>query len=259
MLTGRPPFDLPTFAQTCAELSTDRLPPSICAHLPDIPPALERAIFRCFERSVEKRTQSVAELAGALLEAAGSPFASVVRARIDATLASRTGREGAPKDSGSRIAIHSFDGLGPAGMVVASGRPPSEASRRRPARRHGNSPSYGGRDAVVGWSWPSAPRCSAVERGPLCPRRKFNRKARVLRRRAPRRRRARARLLDLRASRRRSRFRRTRRAAPTPHRNPARKCAFARVRRWCGCARSPPRRHRRRRPCPHRRPRQRSP
>ena len=31
MLVGRPPFDLATFAQTCAELSTDRSPPSICA------------------------------------------------------------------------------------------------------------------------------------------------------------------------------------------------------------------------------------
>ncbi len=121
MLTGRPPFDLPTFAQTCAELSTDRSPPSICALLPEVPPALESAIFRCFERSVEKRTQNVAELAGALLEAVGSPFASVVRSRVDATLASRTGREGGPKESGSRIAINSFDAFPPVGLVGASG------------------------------------------------------------------------------------------------------------------------------------------
>ena len=129
MFTGRPPYDLPTFAQTCAELLTDRLPPSICALLPEVPPALESAIFRCFERSVEKRTQNVAELAGAILEAAGSPFAGVVRARIEATLASRTGREGAPKESGSRIAINSFEAFSPAGLVAVSGRPPSEASR----------------------------------------------------------------------------------------------------------------------------------
>jgi serine/threonine protein kinase len=121
MLTGRPPFDMPTFAQTCAELSTDRLPPSICAQVPEVPPALESAIFRCFERSVEKRTQNVAELAGALLEAAGSPFSGVVRARIDATLASRTGRDGAAKDSASRIAINSFEAFAPVGLVVASG------------------------------------------------------------------------------------------------------------------------------------------
>ena len=126
---GPPPFDMPTFAQTCAELSTDRLPPSICEQVPEISPGLEHAIFRCFERSVEKRTQNVAELAGALLESAGSPFASVVRARIDATLASRTGREGAPKDSGSRIAIHSFDALASAGLAVGSGSTSRPASR----------------------------------------------------------------------------------------------------------------------------------
>src|SRR5580704_11081823 len=43
MLVGRPPFDMATFAQTCAELSTDRSPPSICAQVPEVPPALESA------------------------------------------------------------------------------------------------------------------------------------------------------------------------------------------------------------------------
>jgi serine/threonine protein kinase len=157
MLSGRPPFDMPTFAQTCAELSTDRLPPSISALLPEVPPALETAIFRCFERSVEKRTQNVAELAGALLEAVGSPFASVVRARIEATLASRTGREGAPKESGSRIAINSFDAFQPAGLVAASGSTSQRSlpmttdssSRRqaewqRPRRRRWVALAFGG-------------------------------------------------------------------------------------------------------------------
>jgi serine/threonine protein kinase len=157
MLSGRPPFDMPTFAQTCAELSTDRLPPSISALLPEVPPALETAIFRCFERSVEKRTQNVAELAGALLEAVGSPFASVVRARIEATLVSRTGREGAPKESGSRIAINSFDAFPPAGLVAASGSTSQRSlpmttdssSRRqaewqRPRRRRWVALAFGG-------------------------------------------------------------------------------------------------------------------
>ena len=31
MLCGRPPFDLPTFTKICAELATDRLPPSLVA------------------------------------------------------------------------------------------------------------------------------------------------------------------------------------------------------------------------------------
>jgi serine/threonine-protein kinase len=109
MLVGRPPFDHPTFAQTCAELSTDRKPPSICAQLPEATPALEAAIFACFERNVERRTQTVADLAAQLLEAVGSPFAGVVRARIEATLAARSGRDSLQRpDSVPRVVVRPF-------------------------------------------------------------------------------------------------------------------------------------------------------
>lgn len=113
MLAGRPPFDMATFAQTCAELSTDRLPPSICAQVQEVPPALEIAVFRCFERAVDRRTQTVAELAGELLDAIGSPFASVVRQRIEATLDLRgsSGRLQRP-ESVSRIVVGPFAGVG---------------------------------------------------------------------------------------------------------------------------------------------------
>jgi serine/threonine-protein kinase len=106
MLVGRPPFDLPTFAQTCAELSTDRKPPSICAQVPEVPPALEAAVFACFERHVDRRTQTLADLAGALLEAIGSPFAGVVRGRVDATLSSRPGLQ--RPDSQPRVMVGPF-------------------------------------------------------------------------------------------------------------------------------------------------------
>jgi hypothetical protein len=109
MLVGRPPFDHPTFAQTCAELSTDRKPPSICAQLPEASPALEAVIFGCFERNVERRTQTVADLAAQLLEAVGSPFADVVRSRIEATLAARSGRDALQRpDSVPRVFVRPF-------------------------------------------------------------------------------------------------------------------------------------------------------
>jgi serine/threonine protein kinase len=106
MLVGRPPYDLPTFAQTCAELSTDRKPPSICAQVLEASPALEAAVFACFERVVDRRTQTVAELAGQLLEAMGSPFADVVRGRIESTLAARSGLQ--RPDSVPRVMVGPF-------------------------------------------------------------------------------------------------------------------------------------------------------
>jgi serine/threonine protein kinase len=113
MLVGRPPFDMATFAQTCAELSTDRQPPSICAQVQEVSPALEAAIFRCFERSVEKRTQTVADFAGELLQAVESPFAEIVRARIEATLASRSSSGALQRpESASRIVVGPFAGIG---------------------------------------------------------------------------------------------------------------------------------------------------
>jgi serine/threonine protein kinase len=128
MLVGRPPFDLATFAQTCAELSTDRSPPSICAQVPEVPPALESAIFRCFERAIDRRTQNVADLAGELLEAIASPFADLVRARIEATLDSRASAPASLQrpESVSRIVVASFAGVGGAPLSATG---PSMATR----------------------------------------------------------------------------------------------------------------------------------
>ncbi|HEY5241358.1 MAG TPA: serine/threonine-protein kinase, partial [Polyangiaceae bacterium] len=69
MLCGRPPFDLPSFTKICAELSTDRLPPSLVARRPEITPELEAVVMKCFVRTPENRTANVAELAGDILAA----------------------------------------------------------------------------------------------------------------------------------------------------------------------------------------------
>ena len=44
MLAGRPPFDMPTFTRICAELSTNRPPPSLVEKRPDVTPELEAVI-----------------------------------------------------------------------------------------------------------------------------------------------------------------------------------------------------------------------
>ena len=86
MLCGRPPFDQPSFTKICAELSTDRMPPSLVERRPEIPAELEAVVMNCFARTPEKRIQNVAELAGDLLAAVHAPFADTVRTKIASTL-----------------------------------------------------------------------------------------------------------------------------------------------------------------------------
>jgi serine/threonine protein kinase len=109
MMIGRSPFDFPTFAQTFAEVVSNRPPPPMASQVPEIPAPLEGAIMRCFERTPEARYQSVAELAGALLDAVDSPYAAGTRARIESVLATRGGRDasGMQPSSSSRIRIAS--------------------------------------------------------------------------------------------------------------------------------------------------------
>ena len=93
MLTGKPPYNLPTLTRICAELSSDRPPPSLHAANPDVPDELEAVVMRCFARATDERVQNVAELAGSLLEAVGAPFASQVRAKIQSTLDPKGARD----------------------------------------------------------------------------------------------------------------------------------------------------------------------
>lgn len=93
MLCGRPPFDLPSFTKICAELSTDRMPPSLVARRPDIPPELEAVVMKCFVREPERRIANVAELAGDILDAVHAPFADAVRSKIAWTLEPKSSRD----------------------------------------------------------------------------------------------------------------------------------------------------------------------
>jgi serine/threonine-protein kinase len=93
MLCGRPPFDLPSFTKICAELSTERPPPSLVARRPEITSELEAVVMKCFVRTPEDRIQSVADLAGDVLAAVQAPFADAVRAKIAFTLDPKSSRD----------------------------------------------------------------------------------------------------------------------------------------------------------------------
>ncbi len=86
MLTGRPPYDFGQVTQTFVAIASGTPPEPPSAHEPSIPAAVDAVILRCLKKDRESRFQNVAELAGALLEAVGSPFAKQVRETISAVL-----------------------------------------------------------------------------------------------------------------------------------------------------------------------------
>jgi eukaryotic-like serine/threonine-protein kinase len=86
LIAGRPPYDQPSLARICADLAGNKPPPPLRDLRTEVTPELEAVVLHCLERTVELRIQSVADLAGDLLAAVGSPYAEQVRARIRSTL-----------------------------------------------------------------------------------------------------------------------------------------------------------------------------
>jgi len=138
MLSGRPPFDQPTFTKICAELSTDRPPEPFAAKRSDVPSELEAVVMRCFEREPSRRVHDVATLAGDVLAAVKAPFADAVRARIAATLEPHNLRDplagsgGMAMSSGSYGAILTRSGVGQS-VVRAPPSPSAESTGASPA------------------------------------------------------------------------------------------------------------------------------
>jgi serine/threonine protein kinase len=110
MLAGRPPFDLPTFTRICAELSTNKPPPSLVERRPDVTPELEAVIMKCFLRNPDERTHDVAELAGNLLDAVQAPFAAPMRQKI-ASMLDPTGTGAAMSGSGASMPSGSYGSM----------------------------------------------------------------------------------------------------------------------------------------------------
>jgi serine/threonine-protein kinase len=110
MLAGRPPFDLPTFTRICAELSTNKPPPSLVERRPDVTPELEAVIMKCFLRNPDERTRDVAELAGSLLDAVQAPFAAPMRQKI-ASMLDPTGTGGTGTTVGASMPSGAYGGM----------------------------------------------------------------------------------------------------------------------------------------------------
>jgi len=111
MLAGRPPFDLPTFTRICAELSTNRPPPSLVERRPDVTPELEAVIMKCFLRNPDERTHDVAELAGNLLDAVQAPFAAPMRQKIASMLDPGATGGAAMSSSGASMPSGAYGGM----------------------------------------------------------------------------------------------------------------------------------------------------
>jgi serine/threonine-protein kinase len=86
LIAGRPPYDQPSLARICADLAGNKPPPPLRDLRTEVTPELEAVVLHCLERSIDLRIQNVADLAGDLLAAVGSPYAEQVRARIRSTL-----------------------------------------------------------------------------------------------------------------------------------------------------------------------------
>ena len=141
MLAGRPPFDLPTFTRICAELSTNRPPPSLVERRPDVTPELEAVIMKCFLRNPDERTHDVAELAGNLLDAVQAPFAAPMRQKIASMLDPNAAGAAAMSSSGASMPSGAYGGMtsgafaalsttgsGPRKSLTDSGNPVSPGS-----------------------------------------------------------------------------------------------------------------------------------
>jgi serine/threonine protein kinase len=84
LVTAHVPFEGETVTELAIRVATEPAPPP-SAFRADLPPALERVILRCLEKSRERRFQNVAELAAALVEF-GSRRAAASLERIQGTL-----------------------------------------------------------------------------------------------------------------------------------------------------------------------------
>lgn len=88
MLAGRTPYVETTLARFCQEIMSG--PPPRLDTVADVPKAVADVVERCFEQKPEDRMSSVAELAGALLDAIEEPGNSI-RERLGAIMSSAGG------------------------------------------------------------------------------------------------------------------------------------------------------------------------
>jgi serine/threonine protein kinase len=86
MLTGRPPFEEPTFARLCVRISSGQAPVRPRERRAEIPEELDVAVMLCLEPSAATRLPNVAAVAGEILAAIGDRLAEATRERLQAVL-----------------------------------------------------------------------------------------------------------------------------------------------------------------------------
>jgi serine/threonine-protein kinase len=142
MVAGRTPYAETTLARLCAALVAGP-PPRLDELKPEIPARLATVVARALEGSPSARTSTVAELAGALLDAVDAP-GDALRQRLATILALRPAGDAAANSTGG---LMSNLGLGPVSgqtvsaqtmpeppRLVESLRPPDLASGPPPAK-----------------------------------------------------------------------------------------------------------------------------
>lgn len=86
LLTGKPPFEEPTFARLCVRISSGQPPQRPRERRREIPEELDAAVMLCLEPNVANRLPNVAAIAGEILAAIADPLAEPIRGRLQAVL-----------------------------------------------------------------------------------------------------------------------------------------------------------------------------
>ncbi len=124
MLVGHPPFDGKNTTAVCMAIMSGQDPPSLCEKRPEIPAALEQAVFRCLSRKLDERTPNVAALARDLAEGSGIAGLDATAQAVEDVLAQP-------------------QGLGSTGQIRAFGKTGSFASGTGRHRAAGTSDDSG--------------------------------------------------------------------------------------------------------------------
>ena len=128
MLTGKRAFERGSAAETLAAIIREE-PEPLPATLPDLPPALERIVTHCLEKSPDERFQSARDLAfdlQSLSNISAAPGAARAVAARDPQPAARAWRSGC-----SRPALAFLAGPALAARAPEAARSPSGRASRR--------------------------------------------------------------------------------------------------------------------------------
>ena len=118
MLAGVIPFDGETYPDLVIAVNI-ATPTAFAKHRADVPPAVEAATFRCFEKRRENRFASVAELADAIAPF-GHPDASALARKIGRTMNSALGTDDALRGPSAPRAVASDAVTSPTAASITS-------------------------------------------------------------------------------------------------------------------------------------------